>query len=411
MKIKRASILKIGGMALTIILLAGLFLLRTLPDFGHRDYLNTNFFTFWLPGHMVLTGQNPYDQAQYLAGHYAAGETWIPNKIFPYPLPLSLFMIPLGLLPLSSAFLVWQLASLVIIAITIFALLSLWKGSAHQRLLVPMTAMLLFFGPEYLTLNSGTLGAFFLLIAMVSLFLFEKEKPIPAGFVLSLTMLKPSQGLTILLLAGIWMIARKDWKAILGTAMGGLAMLVVGLIQDPQWVVKFIGAGQAVMDRSQGLTANVWAFSYLVCQGTSPCSTLLGGGSALILLGLGALFIGRHRASLSAWEVFNIIIPIGFVSTVYLWSYDQILYVIPIIWIAATLVERKKSYRQAFVFLVLTVLVSIITLTLFSATRTDLWSLGNTLIILGMVFWLILSKKRGSPGDSSEITKQALQDP
>lgn len=393
MNINRASILKIAGITLTVILLGSIFYLRAMQNFRHQDYLNSNFFFFWLSGRMELAGENPYNQTQYLAGHDAAGATWRPNRIFPYPLPLSLFMIPLGLLSLSNAYIAWQFVSQIIIAITVLTLLSHWKAPAQRRLLVPMMIFVLFFGPVYLTLQIGAIGAFTLLAILISLLLFEKEKSLFAGAVLSLTILKPPQGLTILLLAGVWFLARKDWKAILGVALGGLAILIVGMIQDPLWVVKFGGASQAVMDRTQGIHSNVWAFSYLACRGSSPCSTLLGGASALALLGLGSLFLWRNQARLSAWDAFNFIIPIGFVSTVYLWAYDQILYIIPIVWIVGTLVERKKSYIQAFIFLIVLVLVSLAALALHAYTLKDIWSLGNTVIVFGLVIWLFYSKQ------------------
>jgi Glycosyltransferase family 87 len=406
MNINRAPFLKIAGITLTIILLGGIFFLRVMQNYEQQDYLNSNFFTFWLTGRMELTGDNPYDQTQYLEGHDAAGATWKPNQIFPYPLPLSLFMIPLGLLSLSNAYIAWQLASLVIIATTVLVVLSHWKEPAQRRLLVPMMVFLLFFGPEYRTLQIGSIGAFALIVVLISLLLFEKEKPILAGTVLSLTFLKPPQGLTILLLAVIWFLARKDWKAILGVAFGGLALLVIGMIQDPLWVVKFISASQAVMDRSQGIQSNVWGYSFLICKQKLPCSTILGGGGALTLLGLGSLFLWRNRTQLSVWDAFNVIIPIGFVSTIYLWSYDQILYIIPITWIVGTLVERKKRYIQAFIFMAVLILTSFISLVLQAYTLKNIWSLGNTVIVLGMVCWLLYLKQKKPLNDCSEVSNK-----
>jgi hypothetical protein len=385
----QVSVPKIAGIVLTVVLLGGIFYLRAMQNFEHQDYLNSNFFFFWLSGRMELTGENPYDQTQYLAGHDAAGATWRPNQIFPYPLPLSLFVLPLGLLSLSNAYIAWQFASQIIVAITVLTLLNHWKEPAQRRLFVPMMVFLLFFGPVYLALQIGSIGAFTLLVVLVSILLLEKEKSLLAGAVLSLTILKPPQGLTLLLLAGVWFVARKDWKAILGVVCGGLVLLAIGMIQDPLWVVKFRGASQAVMDRTQGIHSNVWAFSYLICKGTSPCSTILGGVGALTLLGLGSLFLWRNQAQLSAWEAFNVIIPIGFVSTIYLWAYDQILYIIPIVWIVGTLVERKKSYIQAFIFLVVLILASFTALALHAYTLKDVWSLGNTVIVLGMALWLL----------------------
>jgi len=359
--------------------------LRVRVSYASFDFQSSNFTFFWLAGRMELEGENPYDETQYLAGHETYGIKWHPNKIFPYPLPLAILCIPFGLLSLPAAYITWQVITLGIVAITIFILLNHWKEEAPRRLLVPVFASMLFFGPLYLTLHTGSIGAFAMLSVLGAILLFEKEQSLLAGVVLSLTILKPPQGLTILLLAGIWFLARRDWKAIIGVAIGGIALLIIGMIQDPLWVIKFGGASQAVMDRTLGVHSNVWAFSYLICKGASPCSTLLGGALGLTLLGLGGFFLWKKQAQTSAWEAFNIILPIAFVSTIYLWAYDQLPYIIPIVWVIGTLVEKTKSYVHAFIFLIVLDVLSFYALVQQANTKKDLWSLGTTVIVLGMV--------------------------
>ena len=385
----KPSIQKIIGSIIAVILIGGMIYLRARISYATFDFQSSNFSFFWLAGRMVLEGENPYDQTQYLAGHDTYGIKWTPNNIFPYPLPLAIFFTPLGLLSLENAYITWQVITLLIIAVTIFTLLNHWQKSAQTLLLIPIFAFLFFWGPLYLSLHTGSIGAFALLTVLIAIKLFERDKSLLAGMVLSLTILKPPQGLTILLLAGIWFLARRDWKAILGVALGGMALLIIGVIQDPLWVEKFRGASEAVMDRTQGIHSNVWAFSYLICKGTAPCSALLGGALALILLSLGGLFLWRTQAKLSAWEAMNVILPIAFVSTLYLWSYDQVTYIIPMIWIIGTLVERTKSYLYVFIFLIIFDLFSFFALVQQASTDKDLWSLGNTVIVLGMVLWLM----------------------
>jgi hypothetical protein len=386
----KTFIQKTIGVLATIILVGGMIFLRARISATSFDFQSSNFTFFWLAGRMVMEGENPYDETEYLAGHETYGIKWQPNKIFPYPLPLAIFCIPLGFLSLSSAYIVWQVITLVIAAVTIFILLNHWKEAAPRRLFVPIFAAMFFFGPLYLTLHTGSVGAFALLAVLGTILLFEKDKSLLAGMVLSLTILKPPQGVTILLLAGIWFLARRDWKAIFGVAIGGIALLIIGMIQDPLWVIKFGGASQAVMDRTLGVHSNVWAFSYLACGGTSPCSTLLGAVGSLTLLGLGAFFLWKNQAKLSAWEAFNVIIPVAFMTTVYLWGYDQILYIIPIVWIVGTLVERTKSYLHAFIFLIVLDVFSFYALIQLASTEKDLWSLATTVIVLGMVLGLLL---------------------
>lgn len=390
----KISIPKPLGILITLTLLGVLIFARVQISLGF-DVPNSNFSFFWLAGRMILDGENPYDEAQYLAGHDANGMNWRPNKIFPYPLPLALFCIPLGFFSMQTAYVIWQVFTLLLIALTIYLLLQHWQEKSQRDLFLPIFFFLLFLGPAYLSTHAGTISILPVMVLLAAILLLEKEQSLWAGIVLALTMLKPPQGLTILLLAGVWFLARRDWKAILGVAIGGLAILVVGLIQDPQWIQKFLGAGDAVMARTLGVHSNVWAFAYLACDGAAPCSTLLGGALSLSLLGGAAMLLWKNQAKWSAWEAMNVIIPIGFVSTIYLWAYDQLPYIIPVTWIVGTLVQKQRSILLAFAFMIVIDLVSIFALAEQALTDKDLWSLGTTLILL--VFLLVAWRMKPKP--------------
>jgi len=390
----KLSLPKPVNLFLTLLALGILIFARVQVSLGF-DVPNSNFSFFWLAGRMILDGQNPYDETQYLAGHDANGMDWRPNNIFPYPLPLTLFCIPLGFFSMQTAYVIWQVVTLLLIALTIYILLRHWQDKSHHNMLVPIFFFLLFWGPLYLTTHAGTISVFSLLVLLGAILLLENDKSLWAGIILALTMLKPPQGLTILLLAGVWFLARRDWKAIIGVAIGGLAILIVGLIQDPQWIQKFLGAGDAVMARTLGVHSNVWAFAYLACDGASPCSTLLGGTLSLSLLGGASLLLWRNQAKWSAWEAMNVIIPVGFVSTIYLWAYDQLPYILPIVWIVGTLTQKQRNIILAFIFLILLDLISIFAIVQQALTDKDLWSLGTTLLV--MLFLLITWRMRQKP--------------
>ena len=380
-----------------MILLAMIFYFKALQNYTHQDYTNSNFFFFWLSGHMMWTGQNPYDQTQWLAGHDAFGVIWRPNKIFPYPLPLAFLMAPLGLLSLGQAYLAWQIVSEIIMAVTIFWLIRHWQGQAQRLLFLPLVIFLLFFGPVYLTLQIGSVGALALVTVLLGILLLEQGQPLWAGMVLSLTLLKPPQGLTLLILAGIWFLARRDWKAILGVFLGGIVLLIAGMIRDPLWVIKFRSASAVVLDRTMGIDSNIYSFAYLACNQNVTCMWITGTLGSILILAAGGYYLWRNHDRFTAWEAFNIIIPLGFISTIYLWSYDQLLYVIPIVWIAGTLVERTKSHILVFIFLITLDALSFYSLLVQANTGKDLLSIINTILILGPCLLLLYKKSRPAP--------------
>ena len=399
---------KILGLIISIILIGGMIYARVQLSTGF-DYQNSNFAFFWLAGKMTIDGENPYVETTYLANHEKYGIKWQPNRIFPYPLPLAILCIPLGFFSMGDAYIIWQVVSLIFVAISIYILLNISNNEATKRLLIPIFLAMLFFGPEYLTLYTGAIGAFTLLILAIAVYLLEKENFIFAGILLALTMLKPPQGLTILALASLWFLIKKNWKAIIGIGIGGVLLLVIGLIQDPEWIQKFLGAGDAVLDRTQGVHSNVWAFGYLICNGETTCSRLLGAALSLSLLGGAGYLLWKNQTKWSDWEAMNLIIPIGFVSTIYLWAYDQITFIIPIVWVTSMLVQKSRNYFYSFLFLILLIIVSLFALVQQALTDKDLWSLGTTILVLLFLFITIKMKTKKAT-ETTEVNEKKLSE-
>ena len=115
----------------------------------------------------------------------------------------------------------------------------------------------------------------------------------------------------------------------------------------------------------------------------------------LVLLGGCALYLWRNHQQLTYWGIFNLILPVSFVATLYLWAYDQILYVLPIVWIIGTMVEKQRSYAFAIVFIVILGLFSLFALAQQALTGSDLWSLGTTILLL--LFLVLAERMRPKP--------------
>jgi Glycosyltransferase family 87 len=389
MKIKsRSSTTRGIGLTVSLIILAAVFLFNSLQNSSHEDYHNSNFLKFWVAGHMILTGQNPYDSAQWYNEHIKLGATQVPDKIFLYPFPQAYFLVPLALIPIAESFIIWGIISQAILAATCFVLLNQFAKAERYRLFYPLVVFLLFFGPIYLSLQVGSIGTIALAVLMVAILLLERKKPLLAGIVLSVLILKPSQGLPILFLAGCWFLFKQDWKIITGMGAGGLILLLSGLIIEPHWIQEFLNNSQAVSDRTLGLQSNIYSFAYLSCNKNINCMRIAGTIGLIFSLGLGVYYLWLNRERLSTWEAINIIVPLGFVSTIYLWSYDQLLYIFPIVWITVELVKTTKSYLVAFIFLIGLDILSFSALAVQAETHTDLLSITTTILIIGLCLWL-----------------------
>jgi hypothetical protein len=384
--------------ALGIVGLLAAFTLRASQNLARIDYRNSNFVFFWFAGRMVVTGENPYNEAQWLAQHESNGVAWRPDRTFLYPLPLAFILTPLGLLPLKEAYFGWQIFSQFVLAVAALLVLRS-SGAAHPgRLWFPLVLGLLFFGPVYLTLQIGALGAFTLGTLTAAILALDGRRELIGGALLSLLLLKPSQGLPIVLLCGIWLLSHRSWNAILGIAMGSVALLLVGILLDPAWPVAFAGSSQGLMTRNLGLQSTVFSLASHVCVAGVHCTWILGGAAAF---GLGAAtlaYLWRRRPRVTHLEAFSLIVPISFVTAVYGWSYDQILYVIPIAWVAGRLARRRRGYAAAGAFVLTTVLVSLVALGTHAYTGIDvLSSFTSFMVLVGIGAAYIL--RHDEPGD------------
>ena len=372
---------------LTVLILAGLIYWKAQANYRSHDALNSNFFSFWLSGRMVWTGENPYDPAQFQAGFDTYGATYRPSRTLQYPLPLMYFMAPIGALPVQTGYFVWELVSQAILVLVIYLLLP--PQPRARFLLAPLTAFMLFFGPVYLSLQIGSVGPLSLLGLGLGLWCLRKGWAVPAGLALSLTLLKPSQALPLLALAGLWFLLRGLRRVILGLALGAAALLAAWLARDPLGLVKFRASSDFLLGHSLGMQSNVYGFAYLACGRNVPCMWTLGSALLAAVLALSAYVLWRNRSRWTDWEAMNVVIPVGFVCTLYLYSYDQLPYVIPVVWITTRLLGTRRPYLAAFAFLAVLDLASFAALTAQDFTGQDLLSILNTVLVLGATAWLL----------------------
>jgi hypothetical protein len=374
---------------IALVTLIPIYVLIAVNNERSVDYTNNGFFTFWLSGQMQWTGEHPYSTTDWINGHHANGATWIPNQIFPYPLPLALVTAPLGLLPIGKAYIIWDTLAQVLIASCILWLSTGWEGLNRQLYAVFVLVATILNGNIYLGLMTGTFSALFLVFLTLALYFIETDRPMLAGILLAGLALKPPL-LTVTLLIGIWFLFRRNWQAIAGLGIGGLGLFIIGLVQDPHWLEKFRGASENLLDMRLGNQPTILSYTRLVCAGDPNCTFIYYGLIGLALVGLFTWQVWKKRGTLSPLMAFSAAIALGVLLPPYLWSYDYALLIIPICYIAFDLVRRRESYLYSTLFLLLLDLISIVGLVLFQMNpesdaltiQRDMWSIWVALLVL-----------------------------
>jgi hypothetical protein len=197
----------------------------TLDYFGKP--VGSDFAAFWEAGHIANLG-NParaWDQAL-LNGSVEVthgteyGTAWI------YPPVFLLIAAPLGAMPYLLAAFLWQLFSLVAVALVLKGILKTNRDTLIA-LASPLTPLVLANGQNSF-LTATLLGAGLLML---------ERRPGWAGTVFGALLYKPQLGIVIAPL----MLLTRNWRALTGAVMGtvglvGLSLIVFGLESWTAWI-------------------------------------------------------------------------------------------------------------------------------------------------------------------------------
>jgi arabinofuranan 3-O-arabinosyltransferase len=308
-------------------------------DYHHND---NDFFTFWLAGHLVTRGGNPYDSVQWIAGYHQFDIGYIPSHpIFLYPLTLALFMAPLGILPFYNAYLAWVTVTQLMIFASLYILISLETNPRAKFFFIPLLGGIVLFRPTLLTLIQGQVGGFFLLVLVWVTYLWHKGKWFSGGLLLGFLTLKPNLGLVILPLLTIWLLFQKQWRAIIGTLISGIVILFAGLLYNSSWIIQYWHVGNNKLTETIGRYPTIWELGALIGHNNPTARLIIGGATALLVL-LGFFWtILRSQADRRPLSVLALTVTVTLLVTPYSWTYDQLLLILPITMVVLAMDRRR----------------------------------------------------------------------
>ena len=308
-----------------------------------------DFVAFWLAGNLVANGHSPYDATLWVDGYAKSGAGERIDHSFLYPLPLAFFFAPLGLLSLRAANIVWVAVTLFIILGVTVALSLTREGLKAKLLLVYLLIGVVFFRPTTLVLFTGPISGLFLILLAGSFFCFERNKTFWGGFLLAFLMLKPNLGAVIIPLMIIWLLRQKMVHAFWGMAAAGLFMLTAGLLYNPHWLTEYWQVGTGKLTQTFGFSPTIWGLAHLACSYQRSCTLMVGGAFAVVLTGM-VLWLLVRLPNKTALEAFSLSTIMTLLVTPYVWTYDQLLLLIPIAAVVFFLGERQGGFLPAALF-------------------------------------------------------------
>jgi hypothetical protein len=322
------------------------------------DLINYGIFQFWLAGRMILDGINPYDSQQWIDLHLSAGATWIPNNIFPYPLAMTYLLAPIAFLPVKTAYVLWSFLEQLSIALSIFLLVNKWEKNSHKIFASFLLIGAVLFYPTSLGIANSAVSGFLILFLVLGINSHEKNSAFVGGALIGVLLFKPTLGLTFCGVIGLWALLRRDWSIIGGMGFTAVLIFIVSLWGDPHWVSKFLAAGGEHLQNTFQRQPTVWNLSNVLCESNRVCAL---GSTALIFLFSIAItfyFVLRNNAKLDIVKVSCFAIVLTMILAPYIWPYEYILLIIPIVIICEKLIVLTKTYIGSAAFLAINVGIS-----------------------------------------------------
>lgn len=363
---------------INFVVIVAIFLVVSLLSQRRYDGRISDFAAYWLAGHMVASGQDVYDTEAWLAERDAQGIAFHAEPTFQYPLPFAVIFVPLGLLPVQQANTIWLFFSQLAILISIAILLKFYPTrTAYMDLLI--VGGLFLFRPVFMTLEKGQSLPLLLLSICCAIYLLDRKKWFSGGLLLSLLALKPSLGVPVLALIGLWLLARKQWLGLLGMAAGGAALLLIGMLLNPQWLVDYVSIGEDSFSKYYGMHPTFWgaADKMLVANDRSiPVAVSI----VLIVFAIQAWLFWKGNVEDDVLEAFSIILPAGLLIAPYSWAYDQLLLIIPIVYVMSR-ISLSSGNNLSLLFLSGAVGCAIVLVLISHQVLHDVWSFLNSLLI------------------------------
>jgi len=195
--------------------------------------IGTDYLQFYASGVTLRQGQSAslYDFTyQSQLEQDIAGEGLVSFHAFLTPPFFAWLFVPFSLLPYTWSFIAWSLLSLILLWVSISLLL---PGPPNKGFLWSLTWF-----PIFATISFGQNSLLSLFLFSLSYWLWRRNKPLAAGLVSSLLLYKPQMVLGIGLL---WLLEyRKDWKALLGLALGGVTLAGISFWLMPEASREYI---------------------------------------------------------------------------------------------------------------------------------------------------------------------------
>ncbi|MDQ2952753.1 MAG: glycosyltransferase 87 family protein, partial [Chloroflexota bacterium] len=312
---------------LVVLVVAALLLIAgAVAARGALWYQTTDFFCFYNGARSLVLAHDPYDLAWWATltgGLYP--DPWrgpspssCPTQ-YGYPLWTGMLMLPLGLLPVEAAAVLWMAISIGGVVLGAWALWHAYGGARPSAAL--FTALIVTSQPLWILLISGQMSGVMLgLLGMLALSL-ARGRQMRAGAALALLAIKPQIVVLTLPVTLLRLAIERRQRAVAATIGVGVLLLMIPMVLLPAWPVEWlVDVGRRRL-QVVTLLPTAWGFAADLFG-----NALWGVPLAAALIAVCAALMARRMDTLS---LLALLTSLSLVVTPYAWSYDFLVLACP----------------------------------------------------------------------------------
>ena len=305
--------------------------------------------SYWATGRLLLRGDNPYSAKEVLKIQDEIGElqTSPLNEISMnlYPPWATPFALPLGLFSYSLTRVLWLLFHTIIIIISAKIIWIIYRGST-EKLYIPYLITIVFL-PTIILLGVGHNSALLLLGASGFLYFIQKSNNTNmnyflAGVCAALTTIKPQILYLFLIALTLWIIQNRAWQVLWGGVFAISLLTLVPMAFDPQVISHYL-ATFSNYNYGTWATPTIGIFLRLFFGIEKGWLQFIPS-----IIGFGWLLFHwlKHKETWVWLKEMPILIFACVITSAYVWTYDMVPLLIPII---AIMVEMNRIRFNWFV--------------------------------------------------------------
>lgn len=306
-----------------------------------------DFVQYWAAGKLTILGKNPYSVESIINLREQVGTfTDFPKDAMsmllypPWTLPL---VIPFGIPGYASSRFIWFVFQLIIVFICARLTWFLYQGPKRSHWVAYLIAFT--FIPTLYLLLMGHITSFHLLGVLGFLYFIRKPDHgkldgMAAGACAALVTIKPQLLLLFLLTLLLWIIRNRQWMVLLGGGLVILIFSIIPLLINPRVFVQF---WEAMTSYSVGTWASP-ALGTVLRRSIGYDFELL----QILPTILGIIWLIYYwLKNFQQWDwlsVMPIMILASYLTSPYMWPYDMVVILLPILVLAIELLKRAWEW-------------------------------------------------------------------